>query len=126
MRTNSQETETAIHATLDELGFAATNPRNDCRDHAASAVRVHLVTDDERCAIYAFDGQIGRLLTYEISLPYAAPIGVIRAAITAAVDATRSPSVVAAARALLEARDDEMVTSEEWDRLRDAVNSTQA
>ncbi|MBI3861032.1 MAG: hypothetical protein HY290_03970 [Planctomycetia bacterium] len=122
----NQVTEKAIHATLDSLGFATINPRNDCRDHAASAIRVHLITDDERCSIYAFAGKLGQLLRYEISLPYAAPIEVIRAAIVAAVGIDRVSTLVAAARRLLEAREDQMVTSEEWDRLREAVDATQA
>lgn len=39
------------------------------------------------------------------------------------LDATGESELLAAARALLEAREDQMVTSAEWDRLRKAVES---
>lgn len=41
------------------------------------------------------------------------------------VDASRRPSVVEAAKALLEAREDQMVTQVEWDRLREAVDAAE-
>ena len=82
--TNRNAAERAIDETLDQLGFATINPHNDCRDHKHSGVRVHFMGDDERCAIYAFAGRPGGLLRYEISLPYAAPVEVLRAAIVAA------------------------------------------
>ena len=41
-------------------------------------------------------------------------------------DSLRNDELVDAARALLEAREDQMVTQAEWDRLREAVEATQA
>lgn len=40
-------------------------------------------------------------------------------------NAEPGPSVVDAARALLEARDNQMITHVEWDRLREAVNAAE-
>ena len=45
-------------------------------------------------------------------------------AIADQLDAAGESDLLAAAKALLEARDDQMVTCAEWDRLRKAVDSS--
>ena len=84
--TTPKETDALVADLLNHLGFSTFESHLGCRDHVASSVRVERNLDDECCHIYAFSpGRIGRMLHYEIRLPYAAPFHVIRATIEAAL-----------------------------------------